>query len=258
MTRIPRSHPRYRSLVTRAYLAREMERGLLVPEGLIAHGRGEAFDYLYGERSPPFALEAERAAATRLLRSRLPVVSVNGNVAALAAQEVAQLARAIPGLRVEVNLFHRTPERAELVRAKLAEAGVTQILGVHPTARIRGLASDRGWVDKEGILQADTVLVPLEDGDRAEALAKAGKYVITVDLNPFSRSTLAAHLPIVDELTRALARIRREALRLRKGGGKIAEGPAVDGDQLRRESVEFLVRRLTAIARKTPVGTRGP
>lgn len=216
MTVIPRSHPRYRSLVVRAGLAEKMQQGLVVPEGLMAHGRGEAFDYLLGERTSPSAALAERAAAARLLLARHPVVSVNGNVAALAAREVAALARALPGLGVEVNLFHRTPRRAELVARELRQAGVREVLGVRPTARLRGLASDRSWVDAQGILRADVVLVPLEDGDRAEALVRGGKFVISVDLNPLSRTSRTSQLPIVDELSRALARIRREVIALRK------------------------------------------
>ena len=88
---------------------------------------------------------------------------MNGNVAALAAPEIARLARAVPGLGVEVNLFHRTPARARRVERSLRRAG-RRILGVRPTARIPGLPSDRAWVDAEGILLADVCLVPLEDG----------------------------------------------------------------------------------------------
>jgi len=207
MTLIPRSHPRYRSLLTRAALAQKAREGLLAPEGLIAHGRGEAFDYLLGERSPPEAREATRLAVACLLRARCPVLSVNGNVAALASKQVAKVARALPHLRIEVNLFHRTPARAERVAEELRRAGVREVLGVHPTARLRGLPSDRGWVDTRGILRADVVVIPLEDGDRAEALRRAGKFVISIDLNPLSRTTLAAHIPIIDELTRVMNRV---------------------------------------------------
>ena len=84
---IPRSHPRYRSLMVRSDLAEKMAEGLVVPEGLMAHGRGEAFDYLLGEKTTPEAAKAERAAAAHLLLARHPVLSVNGNVAALAAAE---------------------------------------------------------------------------------------------------------------------------------------------------------------------------
>ena len=45
-------------------------------------------------------------------------------------------------------------------------------------------------------------MVPLEDGDRCEALVKMGKTVIVVDLNPMSRSARMASITIVDEISR--------------------------------------------------------
>ncbi|MCI4369029.1 MAG: phosphopantothenate/pantothenate synthetase family protein, partial [Thermoplasmata archaeon] len=140
-----------------------------------------------------------------------PVISVNGNVAALAASEIARLARLLPHLKVEVNLFHRTPARARAIAARLQAAGVRSVLGVRPDARIPGLPSDRSRVDSEGILVADVCLVPLEDGDRTDALRALGKRVISVDLNPLSRTSQRSDLPIVDELTRALQGIGRSA-----------------------------------------------
>lgn len=207
MTEISPSHPRFASLRVRSGLADALRDGTVVPEGLIAQGRGEAFDYFLGERTIPSAARAERSAAVWLLAARQPVVSVNGNVAALAAREVARLAHAHPRLRVEVNLFHRTRGRAERIGRILRRAGVGEVLGVRPTARIPGLPSDRARVDARGIAGADVCLVPLEDGDRAEALRRLGKRVISVDLNPLSRTSRAADLPIVDEITRALAAI---------------------------------------------------
>ncbi|MCI4327798.1 MAG: phosphopantothenate/pantothenate synthetase [Thermoplasmata archaeon] len=207
MTRLSPRHPRYRSLRTRAHLADLARTGLVVPEGLIAHGRGEAFDYFLGERTTPSARRAIRAAARWLANARHPVVSVNGNVAALAADRVARLQAARPGLLVEVNLYHRTAGRARKVAERLRDAGVVGVLGVRPTARIPGLPSDRARVDRRGIWVADVCLVPLEDGDRTTALRRLGKRVIAIDLNPMSRTTVAADLPIVDELTRALDRL---------------------------------------------------
>src|SRR3972149_4430918 len=64
--KIPRSHPRHRSLVTRERLVKAWKAGIVVPEGLIAHGRGEAFDYLLGEETSAPALVAEKAAAAFL------------------------------------------------------------------------------------------------------------------------------------------------------------------------------------------------
>jgi 4-phosphopantoate--beta-alanine ligase len=231
--RISRQHPRYTSLRVRAGLGEAQRRGVVVPEGLIAHGRGEAFDYLLGETTSPSARKAEKVAARWLLSARHPVVSVNGNVAALAAGAVAALQAAIPHLKVEVNLFHRTDARARAIARALRAAGVRQPLGIHPTVRIPHLDSDRAWVDAEGIARADVCLVPLEDGDRTEALRAIGKRVISIDLNPLSRTSRMADLPIVDELTRALLAIAEEAERLRRSGRRgppvaIAPGALID------------------------------
>ncbi|HOJ97246.1 MAG TPA: phosphopantothenate/pantothenate synthetase family protein, partial [Methanospirillum sp.] len=91
---IPITHPRYRSLVTRERLASYTKTGIVSLEGLTAHGRGEAFDYLLGEETTESALRAEKVAAALLLSASHPVISVNGNTAALAAQEIADLQRA--------------------------------------------------------------------------------------------------------------------------------------------------------------------
>jgi len=208
MTRVPKSHPRHKSLVTRETLVAAHRRGIAVLEGLIAHGRGEAWDYLLGEETSAPALVAERAAAAFLLTANRPVISVNGNVAALAARPVVRLAKAVPA-RIEVNLFHRTEARVGRIVSVLKEVGEADILGPRPNARIPGLESRRARCHREGIYRADVVLVPLEDGDRAEALTRMGKTVISVDLNPLSRTTLTATVPVIDELTRALSSIER-------------------------------------------------
>jgi 4-phosphopantoate---beta-alanine ligase len=253
MTRISPSHPRYRSLVTRARLATELRAGLVVPEGLIAHGRAEAFDYFLGERTTPSARRAIRRAAEWLVAAQAPVISVNGNVAALAADQVARLAKALPGLQVEVNLFHRTPGRARNVARRLQEAGVAHVLGVRPTARIPGLPSDRGRIDPRGIGRADVVVVPLEDGDRTEALKRLGKRVISIDLNPLSRTSEAADLPIIDEVQRALDRLTREVRVARRRGGT-GLFVTFDAEAARADALEAISRRLAAAAgRRRPL-----
>ncbi|HOB18352.1 MAG TPA: 4-phosphopantoate--beta-alanine ligase [Candidatus Methanoculleus thermohydrogenotrophicum] len=198
---IPKDHPRYRSLVARERLARCAREGVVAFEGLAAHGRGEAFDYLIGERTIESAALAARTAAAMLLSARHAVISVNGNTAALAAREVAALQQA-SGADVEVNLFHRTDERIALITRLLEKHGVRVLSGT--PERLVPLAHDRGLCLREGIGGADVVLVPLEDGDRCEALRAMGKAVITIDLNPLSRTARTATLTIVDELTRAL------------------------------------------------------
>lgn len=243
MTRISPRHPRYASLRTRARLAEACRAGIVAPEGLIAHGRGEAFDYLLGERTTASAREAIRRTAAGIRAARHPVLSVNGNVAALAAAPIAALVRAYPALRVEVNLFHRTPARARAIAAVLRAAGVPRVLGVRPTARLRGLPSDRARIDREGIGRADLVIIPLEDGDRAEALRRSGRRVVAIDLNPLSRTARTAHLTIVDELTRCLGALTEELARgAAPGGRRPPERPAR----------EYLAAALREMRRRLP------
>ncbi|HKN06816.1 MAG TPA: phosphopantothenate/pantothenate synthetase [Thermoplasmata archaeon] len=239
----------------RSTLVAAHRRGLVVSEGLIAQGRGEAFDYFLGERTTPGARRAERAAAEWLLAARHPVVSVNGNVAALAVKEVARLQHAVPGLDVEVNLFHRTGSRARLVAAALRAAGVQRILGVQPTATIPGLPSDRAKVDRRGIFDADVCLVPLEDGDRTEALRALGKRVISVDLNPLSRTSRAADLPIVDEVTRALNEIARQAVLWRKTARR-PRLAAFDRRAALSSALATIAEGLTRAAARRPIAPR--
>ncbi len=72
---------------------------------------------------------------------------------------------------------------------------------------IPGLESNRRKVDPEGILEADLVFVPLEDGDRTIALKKMNKKIITVDLNPLSRTSVTADISIVDNIVRAVPQL---------------------------------------------------
>ena len=51
--------------------------------------------------------------------------------------------------------------------------------------------------------------MPIEDGDRAEALVKMGKVVISIDINPLSRTSRTATVPVSDEMSRALENIIR-------------------------------------------------
>ena len=200
---IPESHPRYESLLTRHRIEEGVDLGITSRQGLIAQGRGEAFDYLLGEETLPSADEAERVAAAYLLRADHAVLSVNGNVAALAPAEMVELAEAT-GADLEVNLFNRTAERMERIAAHLREHGAEEVKGLTADGRIPGLDHERAKVDADGIGSADVVLVPLEDGDRAEALAEMGKTELVVDLNPMSRSARTATVPIVDNLVRAV------------------------------------------------------
>jgi len=213
---IPESHPRRKSLLLREKLIEGYKKGLVCNSGLIAQGRGEAFDYLIGERTRKPARKAIRAAAAALVLAKHPVISVNGNAAALAAEDIGKLAGEL-GCAVEVNLFYRTQGRVERIAAHLRKAGVKQVLGVHDAdARIPELNSERRKVSRKGIYRADCVLIPLEDGDRCESLVKMGKRTIAIDLNPMSRTARKAHITIVDEFTRAIPLLTGEVRRLKK------------------------------------------
>ena len=208
---IPEDHPRYRSLVMREKIADAALKGIVAMEGVGSHGRGEAFDYLIGEKTTESALLAEKTAAALFLNAKKPVISVNGNTAALAAKEIADLQKAT-GAAVEVNLFHRTEERVEKITSLLEDEGVTVLKGEFE--RLLPLSHDRALCLREGIYSCDVILVPLEDGDRCSALVNMGKTVITIDLNPLSRTAKTATLTIVDEITRALPNITEACGRL--------------------------------------------
>ncbi|AEF97180.1 4-phosphopantoate--beta-alanine ligase [Methanotorris igneus] len=204
---IPKSHPRYESLLKREKIVEALDKGILAKAGLIAHGRGETFDYLIGEKTTDIALESIKAAAALLVLAENPVISVNGNTVALAKEDVVKLAKELNG-KIEVNLFYRTREREEKIKKefeKEIENGEIRLLGVDDANKqIPNLDSLRGKVSEEGIYTADVVLVPLEDGDRTEALIMMGKKVISIDLNPLSRTARKSTITIVDELTRCL------------------------------------------------------
>jgi len=203
--KIPKSHPRFVSLSIREKIVKGYNDGLVAKEGLLAHGRGEAFDYLVGEKTTRTAKAAINAAAATLLSAQSPVISVNGNVAALCPKEIVQLAKATKA-KIEVNLFYYDENRKKKIVKSLKKAGAKQVLGTNPRSyrRIGGLDSPRQIVDKDGIFAADVVLVPLEDGDRTEALQKIGKTVITFDLNPLSRTAQTADITIVDNVIRGM------------------------------------------------------
>lgn len=103
---IPENHPRRESLLIREKLIEAMGKSILVPQGLIAHGRGECFDYLIGEKTQNFAEKAIEAAAATLLLAKTPVISINGNMAALVPEGLVRLAEETSA-KLEVNLFYR-------------------------------------------------------------------------------------------------------------------------------------------------------
>ena len=209
---IPDDHPRSESLRIRHKLIEGFEKGLVAKAGLIAHGRGEAFDYLIGERTIESARKAIEASVAQMLLCNHPVISVNGNVAALVPEEIVELSKVVSA-PLEVNLFYRSRERELAIEKALIDAGAKQVLGVDLSHRtlLHGISHQRRHVDDRGIAKADAVLVMLEDGDRTIALRAADKFVVAIDLNPLSRTALAGSFTIVDNLIRSIPLMTKTA-----------------------------------------------
>ena len=212
MTTIPKSHPRLNSLLIREKLVNGFDNNLVAKEGLLAHGRGEAFDYLIGEKTSKSAKEAIKAAAIMLKNAKNSVISVNGNFAALCPKEIVELAKNTDS-KIEVNLFYSTEKRKKAITEILKKSGSKEIFGLNKKSSVKlsGIDSARRIVDKNGIFSADVVLVPLEDGDRTIALKKAKKKIITFDLNPLSRTAQTADITVVDNVTRAMKLLVKES-----------------------------------------------
>lgn len=209
---IPKNHPRYESLLLRDKVKNAFLDGYLADSGMIAHGRGETFDYLLGEKTVPAAEEAMKAAVASLLLAEHPVLSVNGNTTALAIDEVIELAKATDS-RIEINLFYRTEERVDKITKLFKDHGYEDILGTNydDLYYFDKITNPRATASRQGIYIADVILVPLEDGDRAELLKEAGKKIICIDLNPLSRTSKMSDISIVDNVVRAIPEMTRLA-----------------------------------------------
>ena len=163
---------------------------------------GERHSIICWERRPPDSARlAIEEAAMRLKLAKNPVISLNGNTVVLAGKELIRVA-AVLSCPIEVNLYYRTPERVtgllsilsnhkkEVAREQkpegfdsewIAAVESVELLGENPDTQIEGLEGPRALCTRKGIGECDTILVPLEDGDRCEALVRSGKEVIVVD-----------------------------------------------------------------------------
>jgi len=249
---IPLEHPRAESLRIREKLLEHYNEGVVATAGLIAHGRGEAFDYLLGEKTTKPALNAIEAATSALLTAKKPVISVNGNTVALVGKEIVRLAQ-VTKAEIEVNLFYRSLKRELAIKELLEKAGAHKVLGVSEdaSAKIPELGSERRRVDPRGILVADVVLVPLEDGDRTEALVKIGKKAIAIDLNPLSRTAQKATITIVDNIVRATPKLVEITEKLKQDSKKCHEILLnFDNKKNLAESIILIKDRLSKLAEK--------
>ncbi len=202
---IPKNHPRYQSLLLRDKIKNAFKEGYLADSGMIAHGRGETFDYLLGEKTTEPAKNATITAVCKLLLAENPVLSVNGNTTALVIDEIIELAKQL-NAKIELNLFYRTEERVKIIKQLFQQHGYENLLGTDSSKlkNIDGITNPRSTASPEGIYTADVILVPLEDGDRAEILKKYNKEIITIDLNPLSRTSQMSDITIVDNIVRTI------------------------------------------------------
>jgi 4-phosphopantoate--beta-alanine ligase len=252
MQLIPKSHPRAKSLLIREKLVNGFDNGLVAKEGLLAQGRGEAFDYLLGEKTGKSAVRAIKAAAAQLLLAEIPVISVNGNIAALCPKQIVKLSKQTKA-KIEVNLFYTNTNRKQAIINTLKKNGAVEILGsnISSSTKLSGIDSARRIVDKNGIFVADVVVVPLEDGDRTMALRKAGKTVITFDLNPLSRTSQTASITIVDNVIRAIDLLIEECKKMSKKNKNNLQKIVDDFDNKKnlKESVNQIRNNLTRRAK---------
>jgi len=160
--------------------------------------------------------------------------------------EIIELGRVL-NAAIEINLFYRTEERVRAIADHLRLHGASGVLGIHPDAALHPLPPDnpRSRVCKGGIYDADVVLVPLEDGDRCQALADMGKSVIAIDLNPLSRTAKAATVTIVDNVVRAIPNMVGLARRMKDLDADRLDDivSRYDNEETLRAAIEEIVTR---------------
>ena len=249
-TTIPNSHPRAESLHIRHKLVEGYESGLVATEGLLAHGRGEAFDYILGEHTSDMAKRACTTAAATLHMAKSPVISVNGNAAALCAEQLVKIAKYTKAT-LEINLFYDNEQRRKAIAQHLRRCGASDVLGTNKRDMqfLSGIDSARRNVDAEGIMVSDVVVVPLEDGDRTAALKRSKeRIVIAFDLNPLSRTAQTADISIIDNITRASDVLAQECYNLMNATNTELERIKADFDNV--VNLESAIKQIGANLQK--------
>ena len=218
---VPKTHPRYKSLTTRNKIVGGVIKEITSVHGLIAHGRGEAFDYILKEKTNEFAIKSIQAAASLLLLANHPIISINGNSAALVPKNLIKLSKTLQ-CPLEINIFHTSSKREIRIKKFLIKKGANKnsILLPQKDYTLKHLDSNRKFINKNGINKSDVVFIPLEDGDRASALIKNNKKVITIDLNPMSRTSQTSTISIVDNITRTLPLLNKTVLQYKNKSEK--------------------------------------
>ena len=215
LTDIPKSHPRYASLLARERVAEGVKKGITSNQGLIAQGRGECFDYLLGEKTTPSAEAATHAAAALLLLANRPALSINGNVAALVPEEMVELASVLK-IPLEVNLFHRSEETGKKnCRYSCAIGAQSRFWEKSQMRRYLAWIMPVLWPPEAESMTLMWSSFPWKMETAARLWLQWVKKVIAIDLNPLSRTARKATVSIVDNIMRAVPNLTEQVKRLR-------------------------------------------
>jgi len=191
MTEIPRSHPRYSSLLTRERLVEAYEEGILDEGALIEFGREEAVDYLIGERTIEEAYRSTEVAVSYILLSKNPMIVLDGVCIALAANEIKKICRL---LRLSVYIGEDSSEVRERLVGRLNLSPMKE--GIEPKERM-----DRDLL----IVHGKNKIFRAFNGIK-----------IYFGLNIFSNDINEMDIVIVDSVTRFFSTIEEIFNKLRK------------------------------------------
>ena len=139
-------------------------------------------------------------------------------------------------------MFYHSEERVKKIADILREKGAIQILGKSPDASVPGVDNAQALATRGGICDVYEVLIPLEDGDRCEALVAMEKKVIAIDLNPLSRTARKATVSIVDNIVRAVPLLTEQVRQL--SGAPRAELEKMVGDYDNQKVLREAVREI--------------
>jgi len=239
---IPKDHPRYKSLVTREHLAECARTGIVSLEGLTSHGRGEAFDYLLGEKTSESALLAGKDCGGPAPHRKTPgALRERQHRGACGTRN-----RASPEGKRGARRGQPLPPDTRTGTADRDGSSAMPVRTVF-SGRSRS-ASSRSpttgpFCRREGCLLPMSCLSRSKTATAARCSVGMGKKVIAIDLNPLSRTAKTATLTVVDEVTRALPEIAQACTAL--SDGKCRSLVAVmDNRVFLQEAKEEMARRL--------------
>jgi 4-phosphopantoate--beta-alanine ligase len=152
---------------------------------------------------------------------------------------------------LEINLFHPGKQRETAIEKLLKKRGAKTVLKPDG-GMLNNVRSNRQMISSIGQKKADLIFVPLEDGDRTEALITMGKKVITIDLNPLSRTSMRATVTIVDHIARSLPLLIDTIKNFQTKDKTYLEKLIRDysNEDILKDSLAHIIKRLTILSKK--------